>query len=379
LDKRILLSPPHLSGEEEAYVREAFQSNWIAPLGPHVDSFEKELCRYTGVPGALALNSGTAAVHLALRLAGVRQGERVVCSTLTFVGSVNPVLYLGGEPVFIDSEPGSWNMSPEALQRALEEMNKENRLPRAAVVVNIYGQCADMDSINQICRRYGITVIEDAAESLGATYRGKMSGNLGYYGIFSFNGNKIITTSGGGALVSQDREAIEKARFWSTQAREPEAHYQHCEVGYNYRMSNLLAAVGRAQLKVINDRIERRRCIFENYRRELSDIEVIDFMPEAEFGRSTRWLTVLTLEEGCGIEVSDILSNLAERNIEARPVWKPMHLQPLYQGCIYYPHETGRSISDAMFRQGICLPSGSALTGEEQQRVIEGIRSVFSR
>ncbi|UNC93615.1 DegT/DnrJ/EryC1/StrS family aminotransferase [Candidatus Contubernalis alkaliaceticus] len=371
-NKPIYLSPPHMSGMEEKYVREAFESNWIAPLGPHVDAFEKEFARYTGAKGALALSSGTAALHLALRYIGVEPGDTVFCSTLTFVASANPILYRGALPVFIDSEPESWNMSPLALKRALREAEKNNRLPKAIIVVNLYGQSADMEPILELCRRYGVTLIEDAAESLGATYDGKPSGTFGKFGIFSFNGNKIITTSGGGMLVSHDTEALEKACFWATQARDPANHYQHSEVGYNYRLSNILAAVGRGQLEVLEERIKSKRAVFERYREALSSIKGLTFMPEAPFGRSTRWLTVLTLDpRPYGVSVGDILQRFNEQSIEARPVWKPMHLQPLFQRAPYYPHHAHESISDRLFAQGLCLPSGSNLTLEQQQKVIE--------
>jgi len=378
LTKKIYLSPPHLSGEEENFVKDALDSNWVAPLGYHVDELEKEICRYTGAGGALALNSGTAGVHLALRLAGVGEGDVVLCSSLTFIASVNPVRYMGGKPVFVDSEPQSWNMDPGALERALHHLNKEGIFPKAAVVVNIYGQSADMDIINDICGNYGVTVIEDAAESLGATYRGRSSGTLGKYGVYSFNGNKIITTSGGGALVSNDNAAMDKARFWSAQAREPEIYYQHEEVGYNYRMSNILAAIGRAQLKYLEDRVERRREIYSKYYRELSGLPAITFMPEADYGLSTRWLSVIYLEEQGGVEPSRLISALEERGIESRPVWKPMHLQPLYSGCKYFTYRPGFSFSDKVFKRGLCLPSGSSLTEKEQDKVIDTIKSNFN-
>ncbi len=346
-----------------------------------MDAFEREVAQYAGVEGALALSSGTAGLHLALKLAGAEKGEVVFCSTLTFVASVNPVLYQGAQPVFIDAEPSSWNMSPAALERALEDYRKRGLSPRAAVVVNLYGQSADYDKLLELCQHYGVTVVEDAAESLGATYRGRKSGTLGRYGAYSFNGNKIITTSGGGMLLSNDTEALKKARFWSTQAREAELQrvYRHREVGYNYRLSNLLAAVGRAQLKVLEERVRRRREVFELYRRELSAREEISFMPEAGYGRSTRWLTALTLDPERGIEPSSVIEALEEENIEARRVWKPMHRQPLFAGCDYYPHRPGESVSDYLFDRGLCLPSGSSLQEKEQERVIETICKALER
>ena len=380
INNRIYLSSPHMSGREQKYIQEAFETNWIAPLGQHVDAFEKEVARHARMRGAVALNSGTAALHLALRLAEVGPGDAVFCSSLTFVASANAVLYRGGEPVFIDCEPGSWNMSPVALKRAFFNVRKAGRLPRAVIVVNLYGQSADMEPILELCNRYEIPVIEDAAESLGATYRGKMSGSLGKFGILSFNGNKIITTSGGGALVSDDIEALERARYLATQARQPARHYEHTEVGYNYRMSNLLAAVGRGQLEVLAERVEARRAVYQRYYEALGEVEGFNFMPEADYGRSTRWLTVLTVEpELCGITRDDIIDRLEKENIEARPVWKPMQLQPLYRGRKYYPCHANESVSERLFEKGLCLPSGSNLKPEQQQRVIDCILSVTKK
>lgn len=374
-DKRIFLSPPHMSGLERAYIDEAFKSNWIAPLGPHVDAFEHELAARVGMQGAVALSSGTAAIHLALRLVGVGGGDLVFCSSLTFAASVNPVLYQGGEPVFIDSEPGSWNMSPQALERALKDAANRDKLPKAVVVVNLYGQSADMDPILALCNSYGVPVIEDAAESLGATYKGKASGTFGKYGVYSFNGNKIITTAGGGALVSDDLEGLKKARFWATQARDPARHYQHSEVGYNYRMSNILAGIGRAQLQVLGERVQARRAVFERYYQALSGIDGIEFMPEPAFGTSNRWLTTLTVDaDKCGVSAVEIMDALAEENIESRPVWKPMHLQPLYEKYAYYTHDENESVADRLFEKGICLPSGSNMTVEDQQLVINTVK-----
>jgi len=375
MSERIYLSPPHMGGEELKFVHEAFESNWIAPLGPQVSAFEKEVASYVGTKGALAVNSGTAAIHLGLRLLGIGSGDKVFCSTLTFIGSVNPILYLNAEPVFIDSEPGSWNMSPNALKRALEDAAQNDDLPKAVVVVNIYGQSTDMDPILDLCDEYSIPVLEDAAESLGAFYKGKPSGTFGKYGTFSFNGNKIITTSGGGMLVSNDIQGLEKARFWATQARDPASYYQHSEMGYNYRMSNILAAIGRGQLRVLDDRIKRRREIFDTYKSELGSIPGVGFMPEAEFGKSNRWLTVMTLDpEMIKKSPFELVDYLEEQNIESRPVWKPMHLQPLFEGKKYYTHEENRSISDMLFKKGICLPSGTAMSQGDLERVIEAIR-----
>ena len=388
--KRIYLSPPHMSGREMKYVEDAFSSNWIAPLGPHVNGFEAELADCLGVRGAAALTSGTAAMHLALLLEGVGEGDTVFCSALTFAATANPILYLDAEPVFIDAEPDTWNMSPAALQRALKDAELEGRLPKAVIVVNLYGQSADMDPILNLCEQYGVILIEDAAESLGATYKRKASGSFGKYGILSFNGNKIITTSGGGALVSDDLEALKRARYLASQARVPAKHYEHTEVGYNYRMSNILAGVGRAQLEVLEERVKTRQEIFERYRKALGELDGFSFMPEAWFGTSTRWLTTLTVDPDLSVASRDqIIDALEAENIEARPVWKPMQMQPLYQGCKFYPHPeddqargtfcltSGGSVSEHLFEQGLCLPSGSSLTEDEQQRVIEVIKMLL--
>lgn len=369
--QRIFLSPPHMGEDERDLVADAFASNWIAPLGEHVDAFEREIAQYVGVKAALAVSSGTAAIHLGLRLAGVAPGDTVFCSSLTFVASANPILYQGATPVFIDSEEGSWNMSPLALERALREAAAADKLPKAVVIVNLYGQSADMGPLMALCEQYGVRVVEDAAESLGAVYKGRMSGAFGHVGTFSFNGNKIMTTSGGGMLVSDDVETIEKARFWSTQAKEPVRHYQHEEMGYNYRLSNVLAAIGRGQLRVLEERIEARRGIYKRYEQALGPLSGISFMPEPVTGRSTRWLTVLTLNPAdTTLSAAQLIDALGKENIEARPVWKPMHLQPLFAQCQYYPHQPDESVSDRLFAQGVCLPSGSSLTTEQQERVI---------
>lgn len=372
--ERLYLSPPHLGNLERELVDEAFRDNWIAPLGPHVDAFEREIAEYAGVAGAVALSSGTAAIHLALKLLGVGEGDTVFCSTLTFIATANPILYQRAIPVFIDSEPESWNMSPLALERALIEAHMANKLPKAVVVVNLYGQSADMDSILELCHKYEVPLVEDAAESLGATYKGKKSGSLGNFGIYSFNGNKIITTSGGGMLVSDDVDALAKARYWATQARDPARHYQHSEIGFNYRLSNVLAAIGRGQLKVLEDRVRARRDIFEYYFRTFSGVEGFSFMPERSYGRTTRWLTTLTVNaEICGITAVQIIDHLASHNIEARPVWKPLHLQPLFRHCFYYPHTETESVSETMFESGLCLPSGSQMTEKDIVRVTDVI------
>ena len=380
LSQRIWLSSPHLGEEETAFVEEAFRTNWIAPLGPHVDGFERELAAYAGVGHAAALSSGTAAIHLGLLLLGVKPGDTVFCSSLTFVGSCNPILYCGAQPVFIDSEPGSWNMSPQALERAFAWAKRENRLPRCVVIVNLYGQSADMDALLPICERYGVTVLEDAAESLGASYKGRKSGGFGRVGVYSFNGNKIITTSGGGMLVSDDAELVARARKLSTQAREPAPHYEHVEVGFNYRMSNVLAGIGRGQLRVLDQRVQRRREIHEIYRQALADVPEVQWMPEPDGMRSTRWLTCLLLQgEDAARRRDHVLRSLARQSIEARPVWKPMHLQPLFAGAPYFAHAEGEDVSARLFEAGLCLPSGSNLADEQLARVIDHLRRALQR
>ncbi|HHW37929.1 MAG TPA: aminotransferase class I/II-fold pyridoxal phosphate-dependent enzyme [Bacillales bacterium] len=377
--KRIFLSSPHMSGNEQKYINEAFTTNWIAPLGPNVDAFERELAAYIGSKDAAAVSSGTAAIHLALRLLDIQKEDKVFCSSLTFVASANPILYMGAEPVFIDSEPETWNMSPQALERALADAVKEGEIPKAVIVVHLYGQSANMDEILSICNQYEVPVIEDAAESLGSTYKGKASGTFGRFGVYSFNGNKIITTSGGGMLVSDDTEALAKARFLATQARDLAPHYQHSTEGYNYRMSNILAGVGRAQLEVLEDRVRARRLIFQRYCQELASIPGIQFMPELENTSSNRWLTALTINEKIsGFSVCSLLKSLAEENIEARPVWKPLHMQPLFEGKSYYSHNEFENVSEQLFHSGICLPSASNMTEEDQARVIECIKKFYA-
>lgn len=375
LSQRIWLSSPHLGEEETAFVEDAFRSNWIAPLGPHVDGFERELAAYAGVGHAAALSSGTAAIHLGLLLLGVQPGDTVFCSALTFVGSCNPILYCNARPVFIDSEPGSWNMSPPALERAFEWARRENRLPRAVVLVNLYGQSADMDALLPICDRYGVPVLEDAAESLGASYKGRASGSFGRVAIYSFNGNKIITTSGGGMLVADDEALVARARKLSTQAREPAPHYEHVETGFNYRMSNVLAGIGRGQLRVLDQRVARRRAVFETYRQALADLPGLQWMPEPPGLRSTRWLTCLTVEDAARRD--RVLRGLERHSIEARPVWKPMHLQPLFRGAPYFGHQEGHDVSARLFEVGLCLPSGSNMSEAQLARVIEHLRRVL--
>jgi dTDP-4-amino-4,6-dideoxygalactose transaminase len=378
VDARILLSTPHLGEFEMGFVEEAFRTNWIAPLGPNVDAFEREVASHVGVGHAAAVSSGTAALHLALHLLGTKPGDTVFSSSLTFVASANPILYMGAVPVFIDSESQSWNMSPQALARALADAAKKGKLPRAVVVVNLYGQSADMDALLALCDQYGVPIIEDAAESLGATYKGRQSGTFGRLGVFSFNGNKIITTSGGGMLVSDDAALIERARFLATQARDPSPWYEHSEIGYNYRMSNILAGVGRGQLRVLQERVEARRAIYERYVNALRDLQPVRWMPEAPYGRSTRWLSVCMLDpRRTAMTPSDLIAGLAAKGIEARHVWKPMHLQPLFRDCAYYSHAPSESFSDTAFATGVCLPSGSNLTEQQQTRICAVISRLF--
>ncbi len=373
------MSSPHMSGAEQHYINEAFATNWIAPLGPNVDAFERELADHVGSKGGAAVSSGTAAIHLALRLLDVKEGDRVFCSSLTFVASANPIRYQGAEPVFIDSEPESWNMSPQALARALAEAKRRGRLPKAVIVVHLYGQNADLEPIMALCDAYRVPVIEDAAESLGSTYKGRASGTLGKFGVYSFNGNKIITTSSGGMLVSDDEAALERARFLASQSRDPAVHYQHSELGYNYRMSNILAGVGRAQLKVLEERVQARRAIFNCYYDELNQLPGVRFMPEPIHSRSNRWLTAFTLEEGARTTPAALLYALAEENIEARPVWKPLHLQPLFAGTDYYPHSEEESVSERLFNTGICLPSGSNMSEGDVAAVIHSVKRGMNR
>ncbi|HSM82567.1 MAG TPA: aminotransferase class I/II-fold pyridoxal phosphate-dependent enzyme [Nodosilinea sp.] len=364
--KPILLSPPHLGEAELDYVKAAFATNWIAPVGPHVDAFEAEFCQAVGSPHAVAVSSGTAALHLALRLLGVGPGDEVLCSTLTFVATANPIVYQGATPVFIDSDRTSWNMDPNLLESALAQRARRGKLPKAVVLVHLYGQSADLDAIGQICDRYGVPLIEDAAESLGATYRGRPTGTVGRLGIFSFNGNKIITTSGGGMLVTADSALARQAKFLATQARDPAPHYQHSQLGYNYRLSNVLAGIGRGQLQVLEERVAARRRNFAAYHQALGSLPGITFMPEAAYGRATRWLTCLTVDAAdFGCDRNSIRLALEAAQIESRPVWKPLHLQPLFADC----EVVGGAVATDLFQRGLCLPSGSSLQPDELARV----------
>jgi len=378
IDEQILLSTPHIGSAEREFVDEAFRTNWIAPLGPNVDAFERELVATVGSSHGAALSSGTAALHLGLCLLGVGPGDRVFCSTLTFAASAFPILYQGAEPVFIDADAANWNLCPLALARAFEAAERTGRMPKAVVVVNLYGQSADMDPIMALCERYGVPILEDAAESLGAKYKSRHSGTFGRLGVYSFNGNKIITTSGGGMLVSDDPALIEKARFLATQARDPAPHYQHSEIGFNYRMSNILAGVGRGQLKVLGDRVASRREVFDTYRRELADIDLLEWMPEPEWSFSNRWLTAATLRADAPLTAADLIRRLAGEMIEARPVWKPMHLQPVFEGCKLYKVQDA-PMADRLFEYGLCLPSGSNMTANQLERVIATLRRLLGK
>lgn len=378
LDDQILLSTPHLGDFELEFVNDAFRTNWIAPLGPNVDGFERELAKHVGSSYAAAVSSGTAAIHLALRMLNVGAGDFVFCSSLTFVASANPIVYQGAQPVFIDSEPESWNMSAVALEKAFDWAKRAGKMPKAVIVVNLYGQSADMDPILALCEHHGVPVVEDAAESLGAKYKGRASGTFGLMGIFSFNGNKIITTSGGGMLISEDETLIKQARFLATQARDPAAHYEHTQIGFNYRMSNILAGVGRGQLRVLEERVKARRSVFDSYRKGLGHVEELEWMPEPEWSYSTHWLTVCTLNnKNQKMSSRDLIHKLAAEQIEARPVWKPMHLQPVFRDCPSFDH-ADESVSACIFENGICFPSGSNMTKEQQERVIHTTERLMS-
>jgi pyridoxal phosphate-dependent aminotransferase EpsN len=363
---RILLSPPHVGEDDMRLVAEAVASSWLAPAGPHLEEFEREFCRVTGAPHAVAVTSGTAALQLALHVLGIGPGDEVAVSTLTFIGSVGPIVQRGAVPVFIDSEEHTWNMDPALLCEALD---RHPRI-RAVIVVHLYGQPADIEPMMELCDRRGIPLIEDAAEALGATYRGRHAGTLGRIGCFSFNGNKIITTSGGGMLVSDDERLTRHARKLATQAREPAPHYEHAEVGYNFRLSNVLAALGLAQLRRLDERVEQRRRNFSLYEARLGHLPGLRFMPEAPFSSSTRWLTALTIDPDVfGISREDVRQALDRSDIEARPVWKPMHLQPALRHC----PAVLSGVADRLFNDGLCLPSGSSLTEAELERVVAAV------
>ncbi|MDQ0352767.1 dTDP-4-amino-4,6-dideoxygalactose transaminase [Alkalibacillus filiformis] len=366
---RIYLSSPHMSeeGYEQQYVQEAFDTNWIAPLGSNVNGFEQELADKVGIKSAAALSSGTAAIHLALKAAGVGREDIVFCPTLTFSATANPIIYQGAIPVFIDSDYKTWNMCPEALEEAFEKYPEV----KAVIVVHLYGLSAELDRIVELCNQYNVTLIEDAAESLGTYYKGKQTGTFGDYGIFSFNGNKIITTSGGGMLVSNNEEMVEKARFWATQSRDQARHYQHSELGYNYRMSNVVAGIGRGQLKVLDERVQKKKSIYETYKQELNALDGIGFMPENDFDDPNYWLSCITLNGS--VKPADIMDALDAENIESRPIWKPIHMQPYFEKYDYIGH----GVAEKLFDVGVCLPSDTKMTVQQINRVIRSIKSLW--
>lgn len=369
-DKKIWLSSPHMSDEgyEMQYIQEAFDTNWVAPLGPNVNEFEKELAAKVGSKYAAAVTSGTAAIHLALKAADVGEGDIVFCQSLTFSATANPIIYQNATPVFIDSDYETWNMDPKALEAALEKYGDK---VKAVLVVHLYGLSADMDKIMEICNKHNVTVIEDAAESLGAYYKGKHTGTFGEFGTFSFNGNKIITTSGGGMLVSDNEEKIKKVRFWSTQSRDEARHYQHSELGFNYRMSNVVAGIGRGQLKVLDQRVAKKKYIFEFYKRELSNLDGVEFMPINDWNEPNYWLSVMTLKGK--VRPIDVMVALEEDNIESRPVWKPMHMQPFFAKYDYI----GGDVSEKIFENGVCLPSDTKMTDEDLERICGIIKGLW--
>ncbi len=373
---RVYLSPPHMGATELARLTEAFESNWIAPLGPNVDGFEREFAEKIGSQFAVAVSSGTAALHLSLRLLKIQPGDEVLTSSMTFVATANAISYMGARPVFIDSDEATWNMDPQLLEDELNRCAVRKRLPKAVVIVDVNGQCANYRDLMPLCLRFGIPIVEDAAEALGATHRDIAAGRFGAIGCFSFNGNKIITTSGGGMMVTEDEAWANEARFLATQARDAAPHYEHSTIGYNYRLSNLLAAIGRGQLEVLDDRVAARRRIFSTYVEALQDLPGVTFMPEPEGFFSTRWLTSLTIDPGCfGATREDVRLALEAENIEARPVWKPMHLQSAFADC----RAATNGVSERLFRDGLCLPSGSAMSSEDQQRTIDVVRATCKR
>lgn len=394
MKQHIFLSSPHMSeeGYEQEYIKEAFDTNWIAPLGKNVTEFEKEMEVKLGAGKAVALSAGTAAIHMALKAIGVSQGDIVFCQSLTFSATANPIVYEKATPVFVDSDNETWNMDPEALERAFVKYEKLGKRPKAVMVVHLYGICAKIEEIAEICKKYQVPLIEDAAESLGTTYHGKYTGTFGDYGIISFNGNKIITSSGGGMLLVNTEDAEEKAAkvlYWATQAREPARWYQHTEIGYNYRMSNIVAGIGRGQMKVLDRRVEKKRYIYDYYKKHLGDLAGIRFMPMMEGTKSNCWLTSIQLDENCKVKPLDIMIALEEDDVESRPIWKPMHLQPVFAGCDFVSlkdglhvinQETGadNSVSGQIFEHGVCMPSDSKMTDEDLIRVCGVIRKLWN-
>lgn len=374
--KRIYLSSPTMHGDEQRFVQEAFDTNWVAPLGPNVDAFEQEICAYTKAGYAAALDSGTAAIHLALKLAGVQEGDIVFAPSLTFSATCNPIMYEKAVPVFIDCEPDTWNMSPQALEQAFRKYPQA----KAVIAVYLYGTPAKIGEIMDICKRHQVPYIEDAAESLGATYKGKQTGTFGTFGIYSFNGNKIITTSGGGMLVSDDQEAIARARFFATQARDQARHYQHSQIGYNYRMSNITAGIGRGQLLHLNEHIALKKAIYERYREAFADITDIAMNPMNPDGEANYWLSCMTIREDSHVTPDQVMDRLSGHNIESRPIWKPMHLQPVFADYDFFTHDGGeKSVSQHIFEHGLCLPSDIKNTPEDMELIIGLVRGLFGK
>jgi dTDP-4-amino-4,6-dideoxygalactose transaminase len=372
--KRIFLSSPTMNGHEMEYIQEAFDTNWIAPLGENVNQLENTLAEYAGIGYAAALSSGTAALHLAVKLAGVKQGDKVFCTDLTFSASANPIAYEKAIPVFIDSEMDTWNMNPRVLEKAFAKYPEA----KAVIVANLYGTPAKLDEIKEICEKHNVPLIEDAAESLGAEYKGKQTGTFGKYGVFSFNGNKIITTSGGGMLVSGDEESIKKARYWATQAKEPGLYYHHTEIGYNYRMSNIVAGIGRGQMFSLGRHIMLKRNIYSSYMKAFSDIKEIKMNPYLECSEPNFWLSCMTLSEVSAVRPLDVMTALEKENIECRPIWKPMHLQPVFSGCDFIRmDEEAKPVSERIFDSGLCLPSDIKNTAEDMYRIIRAVRGLF--
>ncbi len=374
MEKRIFLASPHMSeeGYEKEYIKEAFDTNWIAPLGENVNKFEEELSQYVGAKCGAALSAGTAAIHMALKALDVKEGDIVFCSSLTFSATANPIIYQNATPVFIDCDRETWNMDPEALKKAFEKYPN----PKAVVIVHLYGTPAKMDEIMAICNEHNVPLVEDAAESLGATYKGKQTGTFGKFGIFSFNGNKIITTSGGGMLVSDDEERIQKVRFWATQSRDKARYYQHSEIGYNYRMSNIVAGIGRGQLKVLNDRLAKKKEIYETYKDAFKDISEIEMKPVPVDTKPNYWLSTMLLKEDSKVTPLNVMEALDKENIESRPIWKPMHMQPVFEKFDFIKVEE-KAVSEDIFARGVCLPSDTKMTKEEQQEVIRVIKELF--
>ncbi len=374
MEKKLWLSPPHMSGEELKFVQDAFETNWIAPLGPHVDAFEKEMCAYLGAGHAAALMSGTAAIHLALVMLGVKAGDEVICQSMTFSGSANPIAYQQATPVFIDSEPQSWNMDPQLLEAAIKARLAKGKKPKAVILVHLYGQPAMLDEIIAICDQYKIPLIEDAAEALGSTYKDKKAGSFSDYSILSFNGNKIITTSGGGMLITGDGEIAKKARFLSTQARDDAPHYEHSHIGYNYRMSNVLAAIGRGQLTILDKRIKQKRKIFDYYSAQLGNLPGVVFQPELSGTKSNKWLSAFTIDpKVAGVDRETLRQAFQKENIDSRPLWKPMHLQPVFRDALAYTS----GVSQKLFEDGLCLPSGTGIVIDELEQICALFKSFF--